>query len=121
MERAKHGLHPLQWVDELQAIARDHSRDMAKNSYFDHDNQQGEGPTDRGNKAGYPCLKGNSYGLGENIYFGGGPQAAMTSWMTSPGHRQNILDAGYDRLGVGVHEGRLPGYGRGFFTTAVFC
>ena len=29
----------------------------------------------------------------------------MDAWMNSPGHRANILNCSYQRLGVGVHEG----------------
>ena len=29
-------------------------------------------------------------------------QNAVSGWMSSPGHRQNILDSSYDRAGVGI-------------------
>ena len=91
VEREKHGLRPLQWVNALQVIARDHSRDMAENSYFEHTNLQGENASARGRKAGYPCSKASSIGLGENIHFGyvrDRPEVAVKSWMNSPGHRE---------------------------------
>ncbi|HEX3026333.1 MAG TPA: CAP domain-containing protein, partial [Clostridia bacterium] len=40
---------------------------------------------------------------GENIAMGQPtPQAVMTAWMNSPGHRSNILSATYNQIGVGV-------------------
>ena len=46
---------------------------------------------------------------GENIYYGSGPYgtaaAAVDGWMSSPGHKANILDEddyGFNQIGVGV-------------------
>jgi len=109
--------------DRLSLIAREHSQDMALNNYLSHDNQQGESPTDRARKHGYPVRKehgGGWYtdGIGENI--GKMPtgnvegigivsntadavaRAQVQTWIESPGHRQNILDPSYSTIGVGV-------------------
>ncbi len=127
-ERIKHGSEPLEHVEQIRLIARLHSEDMATRDYFSHDTPEGRDPTDRGNLVGYQCRKafGNSYrlGLGENIHqnwlFGGyqivnGERTpidwftadelaaqAVKGWMDSPGHRENLLDATYDRAGMGV-------------------
>lgn len=49
---------------------------------------------------------GISYnGAGENIAYGqSSPDEVMTAWMNSAGHRANILNASFTRLGVGVYE-----------------
>jgi uncharacterized protein YkwD len=48
----------------------------------------------------------NSSAYGENIASGQkNPAAVMKSWLKSPGHRSNILDRDYTRLGVGVAVG----------------
>jgi uncharacterized protein YkwD len=40
---------------------------------------------------------------GENIAEGQqSPQAVMTAWMNSPGHRSNILSPSYTQIGVGA-------------------
>lgn len=126
-QRKNNGLSALRYDSSLAAIARKHSADMAKNNYFSHDNLQGLDPTDRGNQAGYSCYKdyGSYYttGIAENImqnnlydsvtYYNGIPRYAWNSqteiaestvsgWMSSPGHRQNILTSTYDREGIGV-------------------
>ena len=39
---------------------------------------------------------------GENIAMGyATPQAVVNGWMNSPGHRANILNASFTRIGVG--------------------
>ncbi len=47
-----------------------------------------------------------SYGIGENIAWGGGdrgsPRGIVRSWMRSSGHRANILDRDFEHIGVGV-------------------
>lgn len=122
-ERQKNGVAPLTWDDRLSTIARQHSQDMVDNRYVSHDNLQGESPTDRARKHGYPLRKdlgGGWYseGIGENINkmptgeiegFGiviitpdAIARAHTVSWMDSPGHRENILNPQYDKLGVGV-------------------
>ena len=127
-ERVERGLQPLEHVDEIRLIARSHSNDMAARGYFGHKSPEGLDPTDRGQEEGYDCRKnyGSYYtwGLGENIaavpLFGanrvvngrivshdwftleGLAQEAMKVWMGNKKHRENILDASYDRAGTGV-------------------
>lgn len=126
-ERQKRGMRPLATDDQLSLAARGHSQDMADLSYFAHEDQRGQGPTERAARIGYTCRKnfGSYYqvGVAENIfqnwlyssvtYVGPVPIknyssaeeiAASTAqgWMNSQGHRGNILDNTYDRVGTGV-------------------
>ena len=50
---------------------------------------------------------GASYsGAGENIAMGqSSAEAVMTDWMNSQGHRENILNPNFKKIGVGVHKG----------------
>ncbi len=42
---------------------------------------------------------------GENIAMGQRtPQEVMNAWMNSKGHRENILNASFDTIGVGYYE-----------------
>ena len=42
---------------------------------------------------------------GENIAYGQpSPAAVVKAWMDSPGHRANILNGKFNKLGVGIHE-----------------
>jgi uncharacterized protein YkwD len=47
-------------------------------------------------------------GYGENVAVGqSSPEAVMQAWMTSIGHRRNILNPNYSYIGVGyVNAGR---------------
>lgn len=127
-ERVKRGLNSLEHVENIRLIARSHSEDMAVKDYFSHTSPVGLSPTDRGNEAGYDCRKDYgsyyTYGLAENIHQGwlydsyrtlngrivsyewftleGLAQTAVTGWMGSTGHRENILKSSYDRTGLGV-------------------
>lgn len=43
--------------------------------------------------------------VGENIAYGyPSPQDVMTGWMNSTGHRENILNASFTKIGIGVAE-----------------
>ena len=146
-ERVRHGLPGLDWVERIALIARAHSEDMGRSDYFSHDNQKGESPTDRAIAADYPCRKpldggSFSYGLAENIWRGWEfssytyelgstrynwmsqtqlARQAVSSWMGSPGHRQNILTSRYDKTGIGVGFGTANGEKYAVYLTQNFC
>jgi len=122
-ERKKQNERQLLWDEELAEVARDHSLDMANNDFFSHDNLGGEDPTDRARRHNYDVHKelANGWfsdGIAENIgkmptgnvvgrgHVSNDPdsiaEAQMYGWMNSPGHRANILNDKYDRIGVGV-------------------
>lgn len=96
-ERSLEDLHPLVEDNRLDNAARGHSEDMASNSYFSHTSQDGRTPWDRIAASEYDLGTG-----GENIAAGySTPEAAMNGWMTSSGHRSNILGSSYCDIGVG--------------------
>lgn len=126
-QRSKAGLAALRQDGALSAIARSHSHNMAVLGYFDHTDSLGQGPTDRAEMQGYTCRKdyGSYYtvGVAENIfqnwlfssttYVGPAPikdylsieeiaESTVDGWMGSPGHRGNILESQYGRVGTGV-------------------
>lgn len=42
---------------------------------------------------------------GENLAYGyNTPEAVVTGWMNSPGHRANIMNANFNKIGVGVYK-----------------
>jgi uncharacterized YkwD family protein len=100
-ERAKAGLSPLAYDKALSAMAMDKAKDMYHNRYFSHNS-----PT-----YGSPFDMMRSYGIsysyaGENIAMGQrSPQEVMNAWMNSPGHRQNILNPNYTKIGVAYYNG----------------
>jgi uncharacterized protein YkwD len=102
-ERAKHGCKPLKVDPRLVTSALRHSQDMANRGYFEHESPEGTDFSDRERAAGF---RGN--GGGENIARGQTSAAeVMADWMSSPGHRRNILDCQFTSIGVGyVANGR---------------
>lgn len=103
-ERAKHGLAALKVDNELSKVAREKSRDMAANGYFDHNSPTYGSPFDMMKKFGV------SYSTaGENIAKGQRtPAEVVNAWMNSEGHRANILNGNFTHIGVGyVENGNL--------------
>lgn len=98
VERAKYGLPALKANWELSRVARYKSQDMVNKGYFAH-----QSPT-----YGSPFTMMQSFGIsyssaGENIAKGQRtPAEVMNSWMSSPGHRSNILKVSYTQIGVGL-------------------
>ena len=81
----------------LRSAARGHSRDMADRNYFEHDNPEGRGPSQRAQAAGF-----SSSFVGENIAAGQqNPERVVQAWIDSPGHCVNMMDPRYKVLGVG--------------------
>lgn len=98
-ERAAAGCGALVADDGLAGVARAFSADMRDRNFFSHTDPDGRTPSDRGDRAGVTVLA-------ENIAYGQpDPAAVMTAWMSSEGHRANILDCAYSRIGVGVAYG----------------
>ena len=96
-ERAAQGLHPLNLDLDLATAARDHSEDMGLQDYFSHTSLDGRTVPDRIRAAGYFF---NTYG--ENIAGGQpNPESVIDAWMSSPGHRANILNSNFCDIGVG--------------------
>jgi len=100
VERANHGLNPLQWDSRLANVARDHSVDMAHRNFFNHFCPSGRGPVERLADAGISW-----WFIAENIARGQRtPESVVAAWMNSPPHRRNILDPALTHLGVGFYE-----------------
>lgn len=106
-ERIKAGLPPLVWDEEMAEVARGHSFDMWQREYFAHENPDGEKPLDRLQKA-----KIKFKFAGENLALARSVKRAHTGLMNSPGHRKNILDPSFRRVGIGVIDG--GSYGKMF-------
>ncbi|MCG8515487.1 MAG: CAP domain-containing protein [Halanaerobiales bacterium] len=98
--RLEHGLKSLQSDPQLVKVAREKARDMIKNNYFAHHSPVYGSPFDMLKEEGV------DYALaGENLAGAQTVEAAFSSLMNSPEHKDNILKARYDRVGVAVVEG----------------
>lgn len=97
VRRSSAGLSPLKSDPELSRIARLKSQDMRDNKYFSHTSMT----------YGSPFQMMKDFGIayrtaGENIAMGQRtPSEVVNAWMNSPGHRANILNASFTKIGVG--------------------
>jgi uncharacterized protein YkwD len=112
-ERARHGLRPLHVSKRLNRSARRFSHTMVRQNFFAHVAPNGSTPSQRIRRTGY-MRAARSWFVGENLAWGVGsratPRATVRTWMNSPGHRANILNAGFREIGIGIALG-APGYG----------
>ena len=95
--RTSRGLSALKEDWQLSRVARYKSQDMKDNHYFSHTSPTYGSPFEMMKKFGI------SYrAAAENIARGQRtPQEVVNAWMNSAGHRANILNAQYTKIGVG--------------------
>ncbi len=97
-ERAKAGLSALTTNTTLKAAADLRAQETVQS--FSHTRPNGTTFS--------TVLK--EYGIsyrtaGENIAYGQRtPQEVVTAWMNSPGHRANIMNASFGKIGIGVYQ-----------------
>ncbi|WP_461084247.1 CAP domain-containing protein [Spirosoma flavus] len=88
---------PLSLNSRLNNAANKHAVDMADYNYFSHTGLDGSQPWDRMTREGYQWSMS-----GENIAAGfTTPRSVVNAWISSPGHCANIMNAGFQNLGVG--------------------
>ncbi|MBE6029991.1 MAG: sporulation protein [Clostridiales bacterium] len=96
-ERSEAGLKDLRLSSELSEVAQRKAEDMRDNGYFSHTS-----PT-----YGTPFEMMTEFGIsyktaGENIAKGQRtPESVVDAWMNSKGHRDNILNTSYQKIGIG--------------------
>jgi uncharacterized protein YkwD len=100
--RRAHGLKPLRRSAGLAAAADVHSRAMAQHGFFQHDSRDGSSFSERVQRFYGPSGHG-TWSVGENLLWatrGINAKRAVTMWMQSPGHRQNILTPQWREIGL---------------------
>lgn len=103
-ERTKRGIAPLKADREMTLVARAHSTDMFARGYFSHYTPEDKDPFDRMKKAGIKYRT-----AGENLALGRTLKICHEGLMNSPGHKANILNPAYGRLGIGIMDGGIYG------------
>ncbi|MDR3597535.1 CAP domain-containing protein [Clostridium sp.] len=100
-KRVEAGLKPLTLDNTLIEVARYKSDDMIQNNFFDHTNPDGTKWTNWLQALGY-----NYTTAGENIAYNNYDAVQLfTQWWNSPGHRANMMNASYTKVGIGVIYG----------------
>ncbi len=95
-ERAKAGLSALVPDSRLINAAEAHSEDMALKDYFSHTGLDGSTFNSRAAAFGFNGAAAENIGAGYTA-----PEAVVSGWMSSPNHRQNILNPNLQSIGVG--------------------
>lgn len=109
-ERAKAGLSSLTTNSTLSAAADKRAKETVQS--FSHT---------RPNGTKFSTVL-QEYGIsyrtaGENIAYGQrSPQEVVTGWMNSPGHRANILNGSFSKIGIGVYQSNGVIYWSQLFT-----
>ncbi len=106
IQRKAYGLPLLKENAKLDASAREKARDMFEKQYFAHYSPLGTDVEDLITSVEYDFIA-----IGENLALGNfqNDKSLVQGWMDSPGHRANILNAGYQEIGVAVAKGIFEG------------
>lgn len=109
-ERAKNGLSALTVDTSVTAAANVRAKEIKQS--FSHTRPNGSGFSTALTE------NGASYrGSGENIAWGQKtPEAVMNAWMNSDGHRANILNPKFTKIGVGHYVNNGTSYWTQLFT-----
>lgn len=106
-ERQHQGLPALVYNAQLDRMAKIQAANMARLQKMAHTLPESQTPTlgSRATYVGYPFGR-----LSENVAEGyPNAETVVKGWMTSSGHRHNLLDAGVEETGIGI--ARAPGGG----------
>jgi len=99
--RVKNGLPTLVWDPELCGMAREHSKQMASRGYFSHETPDGLQLKERARARGILHFRV----IGENIAYNKGHDDpgsfAVERWLTSAGHRANMLNPVFQASAIG--------------------
>jgi uncharacterized protein YkwD len=120
--RKAHGLRPLRLASSLRYAARRHATSIGKVGYFKHDLYTPKRSVDwtpfgTWIRWYWPGPGYRSWSAGENLAWGAPDLTARQTvrrWLASPGHRANLLSAGWRRVGVAMVHVDDP---RGYFGT----
>ncbi|MBP3648484.1 MAG: serine protease [Clostridia bacterium] len=96
-DRAANGMAPLQLDPALCSIARLKSQDMRDNRYFAHTS-----PTYGSASQMLKTLGYSFSAVGENIAHHATVEKSQAAFMSSAGHRKNILSTSWTKVGIGV-------------------
>jgi hypothetical protein len=104
-QREQKGLPDLKENQELRVAAQRNAQYMFEHNYWAHFAPDGTSPWSFIKGAGYDYIY-----AGQNLAKGfTTSQDAVTAWMNSPTHRENILSPNFKDVGFAIEEGRLQG------------
>ena len=100
-KRVAAGLKPLTMDNTLLDVARYKSNHMIQYNYFSHTNPDGTNWTNWLKTLGYKYTA-----TAENIAYNSyDPVELFNQWWNSSGHRQNMMNPNYTKVGIGLLKG----------------
>jgi uncharacterized protein YkwD len=114
-DRERYRVGSLSLDERLSAVARAHSMDMRDNRFFGHLSPTTGLLRDRVAAAGYRAVS-----FAENVAHNSTVYDAQDSLLRSLGHRINIVNPSFTRVGIGVAADRRGGEPR-WYLTQVFA
>ncbi|HET6171653.1 MAG TPA: CAP domain-containing protein [Gaiellales bacterium] len=115
--RQQHHLTGFVLSAPLRSAAREHTADMFRNAYFDHDSAS-ESADVRIGRYVRSTLVGEDLAWGVGTY--GSPAGLVNQWMRSAEHRAVILMPGLRRVGLGIALGTFGSKRNAIVATADF-
>lgn len=113
IERGKTGISALSMTIELQHVATVKSQDIVDHNYFSHTS-----PTFGGLRELLEYHSVSFMRAGENLATGQKtPESVVNAWMSSEGHRANIMSSAFNKIGIGIVPGGKYG---GYTWTQIF-
>ncbi|MFQ3173446.1 MAG: hypothetical protein ACI8W0_000536 [Flavobacterium sp.] len=104
--RASVGLNPLEKINHMSYKSEEHDNYMIANNVVNHNDFVARSEN-------IISVLGAKT-VGENIAYNyNSPQAAVTAWLNSPGHKENI-EGNFTHFGIAIREN--PATGRKYYT-----
>jgi uncharacterized protein YkwD len=102
--RNQNNLKLLEEDEQLDKIAYLRIKDMFEKQYFAHYSKSGIGAPEIAQNVSYKYIT-----IGENIALGNfsDDKELVDAWMASEGHRKNILNARYTKIGIALEKGNF--------------
>ena len=115
-ERSERGMSVVVVHPQLQSAAEAKATEMARRGVFQHTLPNGMTAWDFMREAGYQHER-----AGENlaVHFVN-EHDVVEAWLNSPSHRDILLDADYEHIGIGIARGRWKGHS-GYFIVQLFA
>lgn len=99
--RRKRGLSPLGRTKLLDKVAAGHSKSMARRKHCDHHGfERRSAFIER--KTGLSYIAENCYMFPAKRYDPHVAKGLVEGWLKSPGHRANLLNPKFKRIGIGI-------------------
>jgi uncharacterized protein YkwD len=115
-DRTKQGLWPLRMDRRLTEVARAYSQEMAETRLVGHQSPRSGNAGDRLERA-----RVNVMFVGENVGLAYSAASAHRNFMSSPGHRGNVVDPRMTTIGIGVVRGHPETLAIPLYITEIFA